>query len=109
MQRINCGVPGLIPQGPEGSISPDPEGEADVDEQKDEEDDCQGHTSSFVEERGRIFHEDIPVPGTDITLHYASNRLEGYRYKITVPASGETIPEGLKQIIAKVQSGGTDL
>ena len=53
----------------------------------DEENDCQGYNSSFVEERSRIFHEDIPVPGTNITLHYASNRVEVYRYGIT--SSGE--------------------
>ncbi|MBN1841374.1 MAG: hypothetical protein JW883_03705 [Deltaproteobacteria bacterium] len=96
----------LTPQGPEGSISPDPEGKVDVDEQKEKEGDCQGHISSFVEERGRIFHEDILVPGSNFTLHYASNRIDGYRYKIFVPASGDTLPEGLKRIIVKIQVAG---
>ena len=96
----------LKPHGPEESISPNPKGEADADQQNNEENDCQRHNSSFVEERSRIFHEDIPVPGTDITLHYASNRVEGYRFGITVPASGETVPEGLKRIIAKIEVAG---
>jgi hypothetical protein len=39
---------------------------------------CYGnYTASFVEERGRIVHEDMPIPGTDITLHYAGNRAVG--------------------------------
>ncbi len=33
---------------------------------------------SFVEQRSRVYHEDIPVPGTDITLNYTSSRAEGY-------------------------------
>ena len=60
---------------------------------------CYGsYTASFVEERGRIVHEDIPIPGTDMTLHYASSRVEGYNTVITIPASGETIPDVLKRI-----------
>jgi RHS repeat-associated protein len=96
----------LAPHGPEGSIAPNPASEPDADQQNDAENDCREHHSSFVEERSRIFHEEIPVPGTDITLHYAVNRVEEYRYGIKVPASGETVPEGLKRIIAKVEVGG---
>jgi len=76
---------------PPGATPPNPEGEPEADEQKEENDDCQGHISSFVEERSRVFHEDIPITGTGMTLHYASNRVKGYAQKITVPASGETV------------------
>ena len=48
---------------------------------------------SFLEEKSCVFHEDIPVPGTDLTLHYASSRVAGYKPGvITVPASGDTVP-----------------
>ena len=77
---------------PDDAVSPNPEGEPDADEQKDEEKDCKGYINSFVEERSRIFHEDISIPGTDITLHYASNRVEGYKTVIDVPASGDEVP-----------------
>jgi hypothetical protein len=50
--------------------------------------DCKNNTGSHVEHRSRIFHEDIPIRGTDWTLHYASHRTSGYRYKITVPVTG---------------------
>jgi hypothetical protein len=53
-----------------------------------------------------IIHKDIPIPGTDITLHYASTRVEGYHAKITVPASGEWIPSSLKRIIVRVNVAG---
>lgn len=96
----------LVPHGPEGSIAPDPESEPIADQQEDERDDCQGHNNSFVEERSRIFHEDILIPGTDFALHYASNRVEGYRHGIVVPASGETVPDGLKRIIVNVEVAG---
>ncbi|MDL1963726.1 MAG: hypothetical protein LWW98_05190, partial [Deltaproteobacteria bacterium] len=91
---------------PEDAISPNPEGEPDTDEQKEEEKDCKIESCSFVEERSRIFHEDIPVPGTDITLHYASNRVKGYSTVITVPASGDTVPASLKSIIVNVDLAG---
>ncbi len=69
---------------------------------------CYGnYTASFVEERGRIVHEDMPIPGTDITLHYASSRAEGYNTVITVPASGETVPDVLKKIEVTVTIAGT--
>ena len=91
---------------PLDAVSPNPEGQPDADQQKDEEKDCKGHISSFVEERSRIFHEDIPIPGTDITLHYASNRVEGYKTVINVPVSGNEVPASLKQIIVSVGLAG---
>jgi hypothetical protein len=62
----------LTPHGPQDSISPNPKDEPFADQQKKEKKDCRGHNSSYVEERSRIFHEDIPISGTDFTLHYAS-------------------------------------
>ncbi len=91
---------------PDDAVSPNPKGESDADQQKDEEKDCKGQISSFVEERSRVFHEDIPVPGTDITLHYASIRVEGYKTVIDVPASGDKVPASLKGIIVRVSLAG---
>jgi len=91
---------------PPGAIPPNSEGVATTDQQKDEEKDSIRCISSFVEDRSRIFHEDISVPGTDITLHYASNRVEGYKANIIVPASGESVPDSLKNITVKVQVAG---
>lgn len=69
---------------------------------------CYGnYTASLVEERGRIVHEDMPIPGTDITLHYTSNKAEGYNTVITVPASGERVPDVLKRIEVTVNIAGT--
>ncbi|OQX06606.1 MAG: hypothetical protein BWK80_50500, partial [Desulfobacteraceae bacterium IS3] len=79
-------------------------GMPDADEQCDE--DCQKDTGSFVEERSRIFHEDIPIPGTDMSLHYVSDRVPGYRSVITVPASGTDVPLSVKRIIVRVGVAG---
>jgi YD repeat-containing protein len=49
--------------------------------------DCKTNTGSYAEHRSRIFHEDIPIRGTDWTLHYASHRTSGYKYKITIPVT----------------------
>jgi RHS repeat-associated protein len=91
---------------PQDATDPNAESDPDVDQQKDENKDCRTATNSFVEDRSRIFHENIPIPGTDMSLHYASNRVQGYRTKITVPASGATVPASLKNIIVKVEIAG---
>ena len=65
--------------------------------------------SSYIKKRGRVFHEDIPIPGTGMTLHYASNRVDGYQQVITVPASGDTVPESLKSITVEVELAGRTL
>jgi len=58
-------------------------------------------TSSYIKHKSRTFHEDIPIPGTDISLHYTSSRTDGYHQVITVPASGDTVPASLKRIIVQ--------
>jgi RHS repeat-associated protein len=100
----------LIPAGSESSISPNPDGMPTSDTAAPEESiklpDNIKCLNSYVENRSRIFHEDIPIPGTDTTLHYASDRVNGFHYGITVPASGETVPDGLKRIIVKAGIAG---
>ncbi|MCI5138861.1 MAG: hypothetical protein D3922_10700, partial [Candidatus Electrothrix sp. AR1] len=68
--------------------------------------DDEEHISSYVKKRGRVFHEDIPIPGTGMTLHYASSRAEGYKQVITVPASGDTVPDSLKKLSCRSRSPG---
>ncbi len=59
-----------------------------------------------VEDRSQSVHEDIPVPGTDISLHYASSRAQGNRYTITVPASGDTVSSSLSYISVQMSIAG---
>ncbi|MBW2136058.1 MAG: carboxypeptidase regulatory-like domain-containing protein [Deltaproteobacteria bacterium] len=95
------------PYGPPGdAIPPNPEGVPYAEQQKTEEKICRTASSSFVDDRSRIFHEDIPIPGTDITLHYASNGVKGYNTSISVPVSGARLPNSLKRIVAKVEVAG---
>jgi hypothetical protein len=89
---------------PSSSIPPNPEGEPISDQQN--ENDNERVICSYVEDRSRIFHEDIPIPGTDMTLHYASNRVEGYKTVISVPASGATVPASLQSIIVEMKVAG---
>jgi RHS repeat-associated protein len=92
---------------PANAISPNPKGPPKVGQQCVE--DCQRQTGSFVEERARIFHEDIPIPGTGMTMHYKSNRVPGYINGIFVPASGDFVPPCLKRIIVRVKIAGKTL
>jgi YD repeat-containing protein len=63
--------------------------------------------ASYIEQRSRVFHEDIPIPGTDTTLHYTSSRVTGYKPGvITVPASADTVPESLIKIIVQTTVAG---
>ncbi|MHB8859985.1 MAG: NHL domain-containing protein [Thermoleophilia bacterium] len=89
---------------PNDAIPPNPKGEPVFDDQKENDDvNC---TNSYVERRNRIYHEDIPIPGTEMTLHYASNRVRGSKIKIVIPASGATVPASLKSIIVKMEVAG---
>jgi RHS repeat-associated protein len=93
------------PYGPPFDVTyPNPIGEPDADQQKT--DPCEQTGKCTIEQRSRIFHEDIHIPGTDITLHYASNRVEEYQTKITVPASGDTVPDSLKKIVVTLNVAG---
>jgi len=68
--------------------------------------DCNVTGNSYVEARNQIFHEDIPIAGMDMALHYASSRTKGNQYEITAPASGSTVPSSLKRIIVKAKVAG---
>ncbi len=95
------------PYGPPAdAITPNPDGEPTIDEQKPDEDPCKEKTGSFVEHRSRIFHEDIPIPGTDVSLHYSSDRVEGYKTVVSVPASGDTVPASLQSIRVEMMVAG---
>ncbi|MDX2511242.1 MAG: sugar-binding protein, partial [Desulfobacterales bacterium] len=98
-----------LPSGtPLTAIRPNPTFGPESDQGPAGDESCYGnYTASFVEERGRIVHEDMPLPGTDITLHYASSRAENYNTVITVPASGETVSGALKRIEITVTIAGT--
>jgi RHS repeat-associated protein len=95
------------PSGPPAdAIAPNPEGQPSADQQEDEENDCETEMNSFAEDRSRIFHEDFPITGADLNLHYASNRVRGYKTKVTVPVSGSTVPVSLKGIVAEMEVAG---
>jgi RHS repeat-associated protein len=66
-------------------------------------------TGSYAECQGRVLHEDLQIPGTQMRLHYASDRTRGYQTVIVVPASGDYVPASLKQIIVKVRIAGREM
>jgi RHS repeat-associated protein len=90
---------------PDDAIMPNPDSGPSTDPNADNKQ-CDTETNSYIEDRGRVYHEDITVPDTDFTLHYASNRVEGYKEKITVPASGDYVPASLSYIIVTLDVAG---
>ncbi|MDB4442496.1 hypothetical protein N9219_03640, partial [bacterium] len=102
------------------SIPPNPKGKSNADQASSGGSDSGGGQASgnqppgdtqclasFVEQRGRIFHEDINIPGTNMTLHYASNRVAGYKPGLfTIPASGDTVPGTLVKIVVQLSVAG---
>lgn len=91
---------------PSDAVFPNPGEEPITDQQEPSQDPCETGTGSFVEDRSRVFHEDIPIPGTDMTLHYASNRVEGHKTVVSIPASGSSVPASLQNIIVEMDVGG---
>lgn len=62
--------------------------------------------NSYTTPLDRTFHEDIPIPGTGMALHYASNRVPGRKTRISIPASGAGVPESLKSILVQLEVAG---
>lgn len=79
-----------------------------IDEQRPE-DNAVLCVASHVEQQSRILHQDIDIPGTSLSLHYASNRAKGYHTIIDVPVSGDTLPDSLKKIKVVVDVAGRHL
>jgi RHS repeat-associated protein len=95
------------PYGPPADASlPNAAGVPYSDQQQTAENTCSTEVNSFVDERNRIFHEDILLPGTGMNLHYSSNRVPGYRHIVSVPASGPQVPQSLKHIQVKLDIAG---
>jgi len=101
--------PNWPPRRPADAILSNAEGIPNASQQQPNVKTCPTYNNSFVEDRSRIFHEDISIPGTNITLHYASNRANGYQASISVPVSGSSVPTSLKQIIVQVNIAGRTL
>ena len=94
---------------PPEATPPNPTGQAVADLQREDSKDHRQCLGSFLEEKSRIFHEDIPIPGTDLKLHYTSSRTAGYQPGvITVPASGASVPDGLVRIVVKAEVAGRE-
>ncbi|WP_394699258.1 RHS repeat-associated core domain-containing protein [uncultured Desulfobacter sp.] len=67
---------------------------------------CSAPAGSRIDQRERVFHEDFPLAGSDMMLHYSSSRVKDYLHKISVPVSGDTIPDSLNSIIVELQVAG---
>ena len=67
---------------------------------------CPAPVGSRIDQREQVFHEDLPLAGSDMMLHYSSSRVTDYLHKIRVPVSGDTIPESVNSIIVELQVAG---
>ncbi|MEH8016483.1 DUF1566 domain-containing protein [Rheinheimera muenzenbergensis] len=79
------------------------DGDTGAEDEKNEEELC---TGSFAKPYQQSFHEDIAIAGTDLRLHYSSQRTSGYKHKIHVAVSGDNIPASLEKMIARFEIAG---
>lgn len=75
------------PYGPPSGATPPNVPDVGAD---DEPSFCPINTNSYIQPSDGSFHEDIPISGTDITLHYSSKRVDGYKHRVTIP-TGEPL------------------
>ncbi len=59
----------------------------------------------------QVFQEELPVAGTKLSLHYASDRVPGYRVNATLelPLIGASIPQNLNGADVEVEIAGRTL
>ena len=77
--------------------------------EEDKDDNECNETNSYVDIKSSAFHEDIEIAGTTLTLHYNSQRTEGYKHNINVRVSGDTVPATLVEMVVKVEIAGVTL
>ena len=66
-------------------------------------------TNSYSTPRSQAHNEDFPIPGTDIMLHYSSDRVEGYKTVVRVPLGDGSLPSSLVRILFRVEVAGRAL
>ena len=93
-----CGPPpgtddGSNPGGP-------PSGPDDPSDKPDADDPCGNGGGSRVNVRAGTLHQDIPLIGAPVTLHYNSEWVDGFAIPVTFPLSLGTVPSDLKAIKA---------
>ena len=72
-----------------------------------EEDPCQ-ESGSIIECENRVVAHALPVPGTNFSLWYRSDRVPGRGRSLVVRLSGDSVPNSLKRIEAKVMVAGRE-
>ncbi|QFR48818.1 DUF5011 domain-containing protein [Sulfurimonas lithotrophica] len=91
------------PYGPPSDAeSPD---EPDVSDQNPPND-CGISTNSYITTKTRVFHEDIPIAGTDKVLHYSSKRVDGYKHIIDTSINTSNIPSSVQKVSVKLKVAG---
>jgi len=96
---------------PLGATQP-PLGSPTAEEEKSCKDEGHACTGSEVSKESRVFSESIGIAGTDIKVHYKSNRTRGYKHIITVPVA-PLLTAKRREVSVQVagrkliQSGGT--
>ncbi|MCP4000511.1 MAG: DUF1566 domain-containing protein [Gammaproteobacteria bacterium] len=93
--------PANAPNDAETSGTPD--AKTSKEETEDSETAC---VSSYVKPYQQSFHEDVPIIGTGLSLHYSSQRTPGYHHKINVPVSDANIPASMTEMTARLEIGG---
>jgi len=64
-------------------------------------------SGSIIERQNQILGEAIPIAGTEMTLHYSSDRVPGRAAARTLPiALGETLPIDVRGIEVEIQLAG---
>uniref|UniRef100_UPI002A7EBAC8 Lcl domain-containing protein n=1 Tax=Reinekea sp. TaxID=1970455 RepID=UPI002A7EBAC8 len=63
-------------------------------------------TASYVKPYQLSFHEDIPLAGTGMVLHYSSQRTADYQHEVNIQVSGDFVPASMLKMHAKLEIGG---
>jgi len=96
--------PGSVPPNPPGGP-----GTGDGDPEGGEATPPHHPAGCHVDYRTGVFHEDVAIPGTSFSLHYASNRTNGYRVRFHVPLAGGSVPAPLRAGRVEISVGGRKL
>lgn len=101
----DCNWPYTLPDDAVAPQNPPP----DVNKKPEDDPDCKG--GSIIECQNQSLRESLPLTGTGLTLHYASDRVPGRKARNTadIALTGATLPASVKRVDLQIDLAGRHL
>ncbi len=90
---------------------PDPQPDEHDNPDDDNDKECKDKRGSAIGCESQTLHEDVPIAGTTVSLHYSSARARGRASGLsaTIPITGSTLPVSTKRVDVQIAIAGQSI